>query len=85
MLIFRQATGPCDVIAIVRSDRKKDKFRELLHGLIYNGGDVNASGEHGMTALHYAVLVSLRRGPHITRLSLGISIACAKIYLLVHF
>ena len=34
-------------------------FHELIRALVYGDGRVRATGEHGMTALHYAVLVSL--------------------------
>ena len=55
-----QMSGPCDIIAIVQSRRNsKDKFKEIIQGIVYNEGKVEATKEHGMTALHFAVLVSL--------------------------
>lgn len=59
-MIPLQMSSPCDIISIVQSRKNsKDKFKELIQGLVYNEGDVKATKEHGMTALHFAVLVSL--------------------------
>ena len=56
---FPQAIGPGYYISLIcSSQRSKSKFRRLLTGLIHNSGDVNTTGENGMTALHFAVLVS---------------------------
>ena len=52
-------------IDLIQSSMKpRAKFRELVEGLIVNSGDANATGEHDMTALHYAVLVSVSVGLH---------------------
>ena len=48
-----------DLISVVQSRKgRKDKFKELLNRLVQGDANVNASGEHGNTALHHAVLVS---------------------------
>lgn len=55
---FSQAVCSDNFITLIRSQRSKNKFKELLAGLMHNRGDVDATAENGMTALHFAVLVS---------------------------
>ena len=69
---LRQAISPGYYISLIRSSqRSKSKFRRLLTGLMHNSGDVNTTGENGMTALHFAVLVSKKKEVNFIKRDIG--------------